>query len=113
MIGSNKSGKKNSEVCMNVSETDTFTSNVIGETCKINHKPSCGKDCLICLLSSKCCGKQYIEETTEKYRFRWNNSKDNDRKHAHSESCMREHLFKHFNSVDTLVSLTSFNSTYC
>ena len=32
VLGSTKGGKKKCEVCMNVSETDTFTSNVIGET---------------------------------------------------------------------------------
>ena len=36
VVGSMKCGKKSCEVCMNVSETNTFTSNVTGETYKIN-----------------------------------------------------------------------------
>ena len=32
VVGSTKCGKKRCEVCMNVSETNTFTSSVTGET---------------------------------------------------------------------------------
>ena len=46
-----------------------------------------------------CCGKQSIGETTDSFRYRWNNYKDNDRKHSRNESCMQEHLLKHFNSM--------------
>ena len=84
---------------MNISVTNTFTSNVTGEAYKIYHKLTCDGNCLICLLSCKCCGKQYVGETTDSFRYRWNNYKDNDRKHSRRESCMREHLFKHFNSM--------------
>ena len=66
---------------------------------KINHKLTCDDNCLIYLLSCKCCGKQYVGETTDSFRYRWNNYKDNDRKHSRKESCMQEHLFKHFNSM--------------
>ena len=84
---------------MNVCETNTFSSNVTGETYKINHKLNFDDNCLIYLLSCKCCGKQYVGETTDSFRYRWNNYKDNDRKHSRKESCMQEHLFKHFNSM--------------
>ena len=40
-----------------------------------------------------------VGETTDSFRYRWNNYKDNDRKHSRKESCMQEHLFKHFNSM--------------
>ena len=89
VVGSTKCGKKRCEVCMNVSETNTFTSNVTGETYKINHKLTCDDNCLIYLLSCKCCGKQYVGETTDSFRYRWNNYKDNDRKHSRKESCMQ------------------------
>ena len=79
--------------------TNTFTSNVTGETYKTNHKLTCDDNYLIYLLSCKCCGKQYVGETTDSFRYRWNNYKDNDRKHSRKESCMQEHLFKHFNSM--------------
>ena len=99
VVGSMKCGKKRCEVCMNVSETNTFTSNVTGETYKINHKLTCDDNCLIYLLSCKCCGKQYVGETTDSFRYRWNNYKDNDRKHSRKESCLQEYLFKHFNRM--------------
>ena len=89
VVGSTKCFKKRREVCMNVSETNTFTS----DTYKINHILTCGDNCLIWLLFCKYCGKQYIGETTESFRYRWNNYKDNDRKHSCKETCMQEHLF--------------------
>ena len=35
-VGSKKCGKSRCDVCLNVEETDTFTSSVTGETFKIN-----------------------------------------------------------------------------
>ena len=87
------------EVCKNVSETNTFTSNFTGETCEINGKLTCDNNCLIYLLSFRCCEKQYVGKTTDSFIYRWNNYKDNDRKHSRKESCMPEHLFKHSNSM--------------
>ena len=52
VVGSTKCGKKRCEVCINVSETNTFTRNVTGETY------NCDDNYLIYLLSCKCCGKQ-------------------------------------------------------
>ena len=98
-VGSTKCGKKRCEVCMNISKTNTFTSNFIGETYKKNHKLTCDDNYLIYLLSWKCCGKQYVGETIDSFRYRWNNYKENDRKHSCKESCMQEHLFKHFNNM--------------
>ena len=99
VVGSTKCGKKRCEVCVNVSETNRFTSNVTGETYKINKKLNCDDNCLIYLLFCECRGKQYVGETTDSFRYRWNNYKDNDRKHSHKESCMQEHLFKYINSI--------------
>ena len=96
---SKKCDKKRCEVCMNVSETNKCTSNVTGKTYKINNKLTCDDNCLIYLCSCKCCGKQYVGETTDSFRYRWNNYKDNDRKHSRKESFLQEHLFKHFNST--------------
>ena len=70
VVGSTKCGKKKCGVCMNVSETNTFTSNVTGETYKINHKLTCGDNYLIYLLSCKCCGKQYVGKLTDNFRYR-------------------------------------------
>ena len=99
-VGSTKCGKKRCEVRMNVSEMNTFTSNVTFETYKINHKLSCDYNCSIYRLSCECYGKKYVEETTCNCRYRWNNYNDNDRKHSWKESCMQEHLFRHFNSIE-------------
>ena len=109
VVGSTKCSKKRCEVCVNVSGTNTFTSNVTGKTYKINHKLNCDENCLIYFLFCKCCGKQYVRETTDSFGYRWNNYKDNDRKHSCKESCMQEHLFKHsLTAWDTMVSLTGF-----
>ena len=66
---------------------------------KANHKLTCEYNCLIDILSFKCCGKQYVGGTTDGFRYRWNNYKDDNRKHSRKESCMQEHLFKYFNSM--------------
>ena len=97
VVGSTKCGKKRCEVCVNVSETNSFTSNITGETHKTNHKLNCDDNCLIYLLSCKHYGKQYVGETTDIFRYRWNNFKCNDKKHSRKETCMQEYLVKHFN----------------
>ena len=57
----------------------------------------CNEKCLIYLLTCKVCLKQYIGQTVDKFRLRWNNYKSNNRKHQRLEPCMQEHLFEHFN----------------
>ena len=37
-VGSEKCGKPSWEVCLNIQETDTFTSTTTGKSFKINHK---------------------------------------------------------------------------
>ena len=64
-VGSEKCGKSRCEVCFNIQETDTFTSTTTGVSFKINHKLYCDDNCLIYLPTCKCCGKQYVEETTD------------------------------------------------
>ena len=50
-------------------------------------------------MTKKYLKKLYVGEATDSFRYRWNNYKDNDRKHSRKESCMQEHLLKHFNSM--------------
>ena len=50
-VGSVKCGKSRCEVCLNIQETDTFTSTTTGESFKINHKLNCDNNCLIYLLT--------------------------------------------------------------
>ena len=97
-VGSEKCGKSRCEVCLNIQETDTFTSTTTGKSFKINHKLNCDDNCLIYLLTCKCCGKQYVGETTDEFRLRWNNYKSNDRKTARNEACTQEHWIKNFKS---------------
>ena len=52
--------------------------------------------CLIYFMTCKQCNKQYMGETTDLFHNRWNNYKDNARKLDRKESCMQEHLYKHF-----------------
>ena len=69
-VGSENCGKSRCEVCLNIHKTDTFISTTTGESF---HKLNCNDNCLIYLLICKCCGKQYVEETTDEFRLRWNN----------------------------------------
>ena len=94
--GSFKCGSKRCEVCLNVNETSTFDSTVTGETYIINHKFNCNDKCLVYLLTCNCCKKQYVGQTVDEFRFRWNNYKSNCRKHQRGETCMQQHLYEHF-----------------
>ena len=51
-----------------------------------------------CSAVAKCCGKQYVGETTGDFRFRWSNYKINNRKYTRNEDCFQEYLFRHFHS---------------
>ena len=52
--------------------------------------------CLIYLLTCNECRKQYVGQTVDAFRCRWNNYRSNSHKHAHGISCMQEHLCEHF-----------------
>ena len=98
VTGSCKCHGKRCAVFLNVNETPTFTSSVTHEAYKINHKFDCNSKCRIYLLTCKQCSKQYVGQTIDDFRFRRNNYKDNNRKYQRSETCMQEHLFRHFSS---------------
>ena len=87
-VGSSKCGKQRCEVCNNVTDASTFSSTVTGDTFKINHSLNCDDKCLIYLMTCKQCNKQYLGETTDLFRNRWNNYKGNVRKFDRKESCM-------------------------
>ena len=57
---------------------------------------NCNDKCLIYLLSCKACGLQYVGSTTDKFRLRWNNYKENDRKALRGEEHMQPELFEHY-----------------
>ena len=97
-VGSGKCVKSWCEICDNMTDTDTFTSTVIGESFKINHQLNYDERCVTYLLTCKRCQKQYTGETMNDFRYRWNNYKSNSRKFDGKESCMQEHLYRHFSS---------------
>ena len=84
------------QICTYVTETDIFTITGTGETYKINNKFDCMEKCLIYLLTCNKCRKQYVDQTVDTFRYRWNNYRSNSRKEAHGISCMQEHLYEHF-----------------
>ena len=47
-------------------------------------------------MSCKVCGLQYVCSTTDKFRLRWNNYKENDRKALRGEEYMQPELFENF-----------------
>ena len=84
-------------VMANVLETSCISSSVTKKH-KINHQFECNEKCLVYLLTCKKCLKQYVGQTIDTFRHRWNNYKSNGRKFQRSEPCMQEHLFRHFSS---------------
>ena len=94
--GSCKCNSKRCEVCKNVLETDTFTCSNDQTTYKINHKFDCNEKCLVYLITCNKCLKQYVGQTVDMFRSRWNNYKDNSRKFDRGEDCMQRHLYEHF-----------------
>ena len=87
-VGSSKRGSKTCQVCLNISETDIFESFQTKRQYKINHHFNCNDKCLIYLLSCKICGLQFVGSTTNRFRLRWNNYNDNDRKAQRGEQYM-------------------------
>ena len=98
--GSSKCNSPRCLTCNNIKECDTFTSHVTKETFKINHHFNCNSKCLIYLFSCKVCGKQYVGSTTDKFRYRWNNYKNCQRKAERGEDDTPKYLHDHFLSED-------------
>ena len=78
VTGSCKCHGKRCAMCLNFNETSIFTSSVTHETYKLNHKFDCNSKCL---WTCKQCSEQYVGQTIDDLRFRWNNYKDNNRKY--------------------------------
>ena len=95
-VGSEKCDKSRCEVCLNIQEIDNFMNTTTGNSFKLNHKLNCDDNCLICLLTCKCCGKQHVGENTDEFRLKWDNYESNDKKNARKEACKHEHLFERF-----------------
>ena len=82
VVGSFKCNKPRCLVCVNVTETNIFTSTVTGRTYKINHRFDCGI--------------QYVGQTVANFCYRWNNYEDNCRKHSCNEDCIQKHWYDHY-----------------
>ena len=75
-------------------------------------KFNCNDKCLVYLLTSNCCTKQYIGQTVDKFRFRWNSYKSNCRKHQCGETCMQQHLYEHFCSSNHNCFISDVSVTF-
>ena len=61
-----------------------------------NHKFNCDDRCLIYLLTCNQWRKQYVGQTVDSFRFRWNSYRCNCYEHAKGESVKQKHLYDHF-----------------
>ena len=111
-MGLFKCNKTRCEVCVNVIETDIFTSTATGESFKINHKFNCDDKCLIYLLTCNQCRKQYVEQMVDSFRFRWNNYKYIYHKHAKGESVKQQDLYDHFMLEDHTQFVNDISITF-
>ena len=107
-VGPRKCAKS---LCDYVSDTDTFTSTVSGESFEINHHLNCDDRCMIYLLTCKQLQKQYTWETKDDFRYTWNNYKFNFRKFDRKQSCMQEHLYRYFSSPGHMGFLNDVSCT--
>ena len=79
------------------------------ESFKINHHLYCNDKCLIYLLTCKVCNKQYTGKTADRFRLRWNNYKESDRKFLRGEEIKQKSLHEHVLTD----SLQSFEEDAC
>ena len=56
--------------------------------------------------------KQYVGQTINTFRHRWNNYKSKDRKFQRSEPCMQDHFFRHFSNPGHNVFLNNASITF-
>ena len=66
-VGSSEFGSKRCHVCLNVSKTDIFEFFQTKKQYKIDNHLDYNDKCLICSLSCKICGLQYVGSTTNKF----------------------------------------------
>ena len=88
IVGSIQCKEKRCQTCHNVKDLETFTIRTTGETFKTNPKLNCNDKCLVYLLTYSASLRQYIGQTVEEFRYRWNNYKNNSRKYQEYGTCM-------------------------
>ena len=93
-VGSAKCNGKRCQMCLSVNETDVSKSFQTEQKYKINHHYN--DWCLIYFLFYNVYGRQYVGSTIDKFRFRWNNYKENDTKVLRGEDYTQPGLFHYF-----------------
>ena len=91
---------------------DSFPTKLPKVEHKIKHCFDCNEKCLIYLLTCKFCLKQYVGQTVDEFRLRWNNYRSYNRKHKRSEPCIKEYLFENFNEEEHLRFLEDASITF-
>ena len=94
-VGSFKCNGKRCQVCINVTESNTFSSSVDKKEYVINHSFNCNDKCIVYLLTCNKCKMQYAGKTVDKFHLQWNNYKDNDRKTDPKDPNKQEHYWHH------------------
>ena len=91
-----KGCKKRCLTCNNIRGTDSFECSTDGKQYKVNHRLNCDSKCVVYLLTCKVCKKQYVGETTDKFRYRWNNYKACHKKAVNNEAYTQMFFHQHF-----------------
>lgn len=94
--GCRKCRKARCLTCRNMRDTDTFACRVDGKQYTVNHRLDCDTKCVVYLLTCKTCGLQYVGQTTDKFRLRWNNYKACQKKAIRNESHTQVFFHQHF-----------------
>ena len=98
--GSCKCGKKRCATYLNICQTDFFIRSADGKVFNMNHQLNCHDKCLVYLLTCRACGIQYVGQTTDKFRYRWNNYKACYRRACKGAEMRQKHLHEHFMGED-------------
>ena len=79
-VGCGGCGNGRYQVCKSIKVTATIGSFTTKKSYKNYHKFDCNYKCLIYLFSCRTCSNQYTGNTTDHFRYRWNNYKMEARK---------------------------------
>ena len=66
---------KRCQICMNMTESKTFSSSIDKKECIINHNFNCNDKSIIYLLTCNKCELQYLGKTVDDFCFPWNDYK--------------------------------------
>ena len=97
-VGSFRCARKLCEVCKYITETDTFTSSVTGETYKINHRLDCIDKYLVHLLTCNKCKNNTLVKLLTTFVADGIITSLKVKVFKRGEKCMQQHLYKHFES---------------